>query len=343
MRIVCLSLISVLLGSVSMADEASVDQPAKVKSAVVKSADVIVAVGAPGKPEYESLFRDWATKWKTLAEQTEVSLTTIGLDGESNSQTDSQTDSELDDKNDRDRLLALLQQQAQTDDIPLWIIFIGHGTFAEDIANFNLRGPDLSAKQLNESIANINRPIVFVNTTSSSGPFIDRLSGERRVIVTATKSGEEENFARFAGRFSDAIQSLESDIDHDDEVSVLEAFLKASKQVGQDYVASDQLATEHALIDDNGDAKGTPATMFRGHRVDGESQDGSAIDGLLASQITIFRSDSAAAPLSAEKMKRRSELESEHEALRQRRSELSDAEYDAALLPIMLEIADLYQ
>ena len=302
----------------------SADETAKV-------ADVVVVVGAPGKSEYETLFREWASRWQALEQESEIELTMIGLDADQSRSTD------------RERFLTAVSKQANASEIPLWMILIGHGTYAEDVAKFNLRGPDLSATELAGAISEFKRPIVLVNGSSSSGPFVDRLSGNSRVIVTATKSGTEENFARFAGKFAGSIRSPESDIDHDDEVSVLEAFLRASKEVEQEYLASDRLATEHAVIDDNADQRGTPAKLFRGHRVDGESEDGGQIDGELARQITILRLPAAGKPLSPEQMARRAELEQQHEKLRKQRNTMIDEAYDEALLPIMLELAKLYQ
>ena len=107
---------------------------------------------------------------------------------------------------------------------------------------------------------------MIVNCASASGPFVNRLSGENRIVVTATKSGTEHNYARFGEYFARAIASPDSDLDHDDEVSVHEAFLRASAEVRQFYETEDRILTEHALIDDNGDGKGTPASMFRGMR-----------------------------------------------------------------------------
>ena len=49
------------------------------------------------------------------------------------------------------------------------------------------------------------------------------------VVLTATKSGDEINFARLGDYLSQAILDLSSDLDKDSQVSLLEAFLKASR------------------------------------------------------------------------------------------------------------------
>ena len=51
------------------------------------------------------------------------------------------------------------------------------------------------------------------------------------------------------------------------------------------YETENRLATEHALIDDNGDSKGTPATFFRGIRPIKRAKDNAAVDGRLAARL----------------------------------------------------------
>ena len=158
------------------------------------------------------------------------------------------------------------KSSAEQQTSPLWIVLLGHGTFTRGVAKFNLRGPDVSAEELAEWLQPHTRPVVVVNCASASGPFVNRLSGKNRIVVTATKSGTEQNFARFGKYFAQAIAAPDSDLDHDDEVSVHEAFLRAAADVREFYEAESRIATEHALIDDNGDGRGTPSTMFRGTR-----------------------------------------------------------------------------
>ena len=60
---------------------------------------------------------------------------------------------------------------------PLWLVLIGHGTFDGHTAKFNLRGPDVSATDLAEWLAEMKRPLAVINCASSSSPFINRLAG----------------------------------------------------------------------------------------------------------------------------------------------------------------------
>jgi len=57
--------------------------------------------------------------------------------------------------------------------------------------------------------------------------------------------------------FADAINNPEADLDKDGQVSLLEAFLTASRQASEFYKINGRLVTEHALLDDNGDSFGT--------------------------------------------------------------------------------------
>ena len=68
------------------------------------------------------------------------------------------------------------------------------------------------------------RRVVFVNTASASGPFIEALSGPGRTIVTATRNGAKSFATIFGGYFVDALASDAADADKNRKVSVLEAF-----------------------------------------------------------------------------------------------------------------------
>ena len=96
-----------------------------------------------------------------------------------------------------------------------------------------------------------------MNTSSASGPFVEELSGPGRTIVTATRNGAEQYATLFGGYFVEALTSEAADADKNKRVSVLEAFLFAKAEVAQAYEREGLLATEHALLDDNGDKEGS--------------------------------------------------------------------------------------
>jgi hypothetical protein len=221
------------------------------------------------------------------------------------------------------------------------LILIGHGTFDGKTAKFNLRGPDVTAAELAGWLRPFERPLAIVNCASASGPFLNELSGANRIVVTATKSGHEHNFAHFGDYISSAIADPAADLDKDDQTSLLEAFLAAAARVADFYKEDARLATEHALIDDNGDRLGTPADWFRGVRAVKTAKDGAAPDGLRAAQLQLVRS-AGEQELPAEARKRRDELERQIAELRRHKQEMSEDEYFAQLEPLALEMARLY-
>ena len=79
------------------------------------------------------------------------------------------------------------------------------------------------------------KQIVFVNTSSASGPFVEALSGPGRTIVTATRNGAEQYATLFGGPFVEALTSEAADADKNRRISVLEAFQFAKAEVERAY------------------------------------------------------------------------------------------------------------
>ena len=289
---------------------------------------VIVVVGAPGAPEYGALFDEWANEWREAAKKATADFQLIGGD-------------EAAKPNDRDRLKELLANSAAEDAAPLWLVFIGHGTFDGHVAKFNVRGPDLSADELAAWLAPIKRPIAVIQCASASAPFINRLAGKDRVVITATKSGDEQNFARFGQYIAASIADLRADLDKDGQVSLLEAYLTACRQLDEFYSQEARLATEHALLDDNGDGLGTPAAWFRGLRATQRAKDDASLDGTRAHQFHLVASDRER-QLPADALRRRDELELKVAALREEKGQLKKDDYYARLEGLMLKLAKLY-
>lgn len=295
--------------------------------------DVILVVGAEGEPEYGKVFSGWADRWEQAARQAGGKITRIG----------DKVPEDPAGSSDRDRLQSVLAAVDPAVSQPVWIVLMGHGTFTQNVAKFNLRGPDLSAADLSGWLQGVTRPVVVINTFSASGPFINSLSHPNRVIVSATQSGIEQNYARLGEYLSQAILDPAADIDHDGEVSILEAFLAGAAKVRAFYEGSGRLLTENALIDDNADGLGTPATAFRGVRPVAKADDPTrSLDGRLAAKITMSP-ESVRLPFTVEELAEREVLEGELERLRASRSELAEADYQAAVLPLFIRLAKLYQ
>ncbi len=141
----------------------------------------------------------------------------------------------------------------------LHVVLIGHGSFDGVDAKFNLVGPDLEAGEWDRWLGALPGRLVFVNTSSASFPFVRRLSAPGRTIVTATQSAAQRYDTVFPQFFVDSLTDAAADEDRDGGVSVLEAFEFASFGVRQWYRQRGRLATERALIDDNGDGRGREA------------------------------------------------------------------------------------
>lgn len=298
---------------------------------------VIVVVGAAGMPEYLEQFAQWSDLWRQACAQGGARFHSIGLNGGSHP---------IATRSDRLHLKELLAAESQGDG-PLWLVLIGHGTYDGRTARFNLRGPDLTTDDLVEWLAPIQRPVALINTASASAPFLTALSASGRVIVTATQSGFEQNYTRFGRYLAEAIAEPSADLDKDGQVSLLEAFLTASHRTQAFYQEQGWLATEHSLLDDNGDGLGTPADWFRGIRpvrkaAERANHDLPLLDGYRAHQLHLIRSETEAAMPPALRDER-DRLELEVMRLRDAKSDLSEAEYYTELETLLREIAQIYE
>ena len=208
---------------------------------------LLVVVGLAGDPEQGELFRKWAADLAAASERLGVAREQIVQVGGENAAT----------REGIQKAFATLAGRATTDDMVMVVLF-GHGTFDGRAAKFNLSGPDLVAADFAPLLASLpSKHVVFVNTASASGPFIEALAKPGRTIITATRSGSEQFATLFGGYFVDALTADTADTDKNRRISVLEAFEHARGEVARAYEREGLLATEHALIDDAGKAAGT--------------------------------------------------------------------------------------
>lgn len=284
---------------------------------------VIVVSGAPGEDEFGKVFVEAAANWRRTAETAGVHFVEIGVTNQPAT-------------NDLGLLTGAIT--AAPTNSELWIVLIGHGTFDGRDAKFNLRGPDLSAAALSNLLAGTQRPVAIIHAGSSSAPFIKSLSGRNRVVVTATRSGSEENYARFNRFVSEAIADRTADLDKDGQTSLLEAFLMASRRVEEFYKAEGRLATEHALIDDNGDGFGTQADWFRGIHAVKKAAGKAALDGMRAHQWHLVRSTQDL-KLTPEQRRQRDALELEIGRLREQKASMSEDAYYNQLEALLTKFA----
>jgi hypothetical protein len=290
---------------------------------------VIVVVGAEGEQEFGEAFRKAASDWESAAKLGGAALTSIGLEPPSG-------------ETDRERLKSVIAAAASAEPEAVWLVLIGHGTFDGKSARFNMRGADVSAAELAEWITPIKARVAILHCFSASGPFLAATSAANRVVVTATRSGHEYNYSRLGEHLAAAIRDPAADLDKDEQVSLLEAWLFASSRLAQFYAGEGRLATEHSLLDDNGDKLGTPAEWFKGTRVVKTAKEGLSPDGLAAGQMHLILNPAQLA-LSPEARARRDEIERQLAQLRLRKADLPESDYLKAIEPLLLELARLHE
>ena len=225
--------------------------------AFAQGSHVLVIVGLGGDHENAERFHRWASAIVDAAKDRYAlspdSIVYLGEDPER----DKARISGRSTRDAVDAAVARLAAQARPGD-RVFIVLIGHGASATGEARFNLPGPDLLAPDFARLAGRFAaQQVVFVNTASASGGFVAALSGKDRVVITATRTEGERNQTRFGEFFAEALSSDDADMDKDGRVSMLEAFTWARRRVAESYERDGQLLTEHAMLDDDGDGKGT--------------------------------------------------------------------------------------
>jgi len=285
--------------------------------------EVLIVVGAEGQEEYGQAFMENLAQWKVAAAKGKANATFI-------------------DEHDENALASIenyFEESPKDLAVPLWVILIGHGTYNRRQAYFNLAGPDLSAEDLKKCLEPFKRPLIVINTASSSGAFLPVLSEKNRITVTATKSGTEVNYASFGNYLAESLLNPEADFNNDGENSVFEIFQYAARQTAEYYEQEGRIQTETPLIDDNGDGRGTSLKDFDAIREGGTSK--REPDGSFAKRWALVLSPEEQA-IPPEVRQQRNVLEAQIDELRNRRNDLDKEGYYAELEGLALKIADLY-
>ncbi len=297
-------------------------------AAAPDASDLVVITGLGGEPRFDQRFHAWAAALMDAAAAgglDEASI--VYLAG------DPARDPRARGRSSRDNVVSTLADLAATPaDDPLFVVVIGHGSYRDGVSKVNLPGPDMTAADFAAALESFgDRPIVFANLTSASGELIRELSAPGRVVITATRSGSERNASVFAGFFAAAFVGDAADVDHDDRLSVLEAFTYARGEVERAYGRDGKLQTEHALLDDNGDGVGSAEPGI------------DAADGALAAALTLAgaRVPAVAAgdPERARLHQRKADLVGSVADLRRRKVELDKDDYESQLEALLIQLA----
>jgi len=285
----------------------------------------VIINGAGGEPAYAKQFEEWTSQLSSVLTER------FGFDSK---QIKVLTEKPVDPSVSRataeevKRTFAVLKSQLDANNI-LFVFLIGHGSFDGKESKFNLVGPDLSASEYNVLLSSLpTRRVVVFNMASASGEFVKSLAAKGRIVITATRNGQETNATRFTGFLIAALNAPDADTDQDGHTSVLEAFTYANRLTAEFYKRAGRLATEHALLEDNGDGVGHEKVE--------------AGEGLLARATyldSLSGDDAAATAATGRLIKERSRLEGEIEQWIAHKASVPETEYEATLERLFIELA----
>jgi hypothetical protein len=283
----------------------------------------LILSGASGGSKYAEQMREWRTTLSAaLVDRYGFTSGKVRMFSDETDKTGPQATAE----NVR-RAIGELRKEMTRSDL-LLIILLGHGTYDGDTAKFNLVGPDLTASDWASLLNGVPGRLVIVNTTEASFPFLERLSGANRVVITATDSAAQKYATVFPEYFSKAMSEASSDLDKNGRTSIFEVFEATSTAVKQHYEQRGQLTTERPIMDDNGDGVGREA-------------EAPGPDGALARLLYLDAETPAAAndPELAGLLRRRRELEGDAEALKLKKGTMPAPAWEAEYEKLMIELA----
>jgi hypothetical protein len=290
---------------------------------------LLIVVGLAGDPEHGKTFHAWGNKLVEASERLGVAPERLVYLVDQPAPDDKRVSGRAT-REEVTKALEGFAKQAMPDDVVI-VTLIGHGSFDGRSPKFNMPGPDMGPAEFGALLGKLQaKQVVFVDTSSSSGPFVEELSRPGRTIVTATRNGAEQFATLFGGFFVDALTSETADADKNKRVSVLEAFLFAKAEVERAYKREGLLQTEHALLDDDGDKEGsqTPAATGKDGKISSVLSLGSTADENLPT-------DPALRTLYLE----RRELERRVEQLRLLKESMPPARYTSELEKLVTAVA----
>ncbi len=296
---------------------------------------IIIVAGASGEPKYATTFHAAATAFADALVNTHgVAADHVIYLAENPARDPGRIDGKST-KSELGQTILRVAEKARADDRVL-LVLLGHGSHAGADSRLNLPGPDVTAAELAVMLQPLKAmQVAIVNTASASGDFLPILSGKNRVVITATKSSYERNETLFPQYFVNAFTTPGADTDKDERVSLLEAFVYAKREVARAYETDTRLPTEHAMLDDDGDRRGS---------AEPNPQTG---DGAVARRFIVGATRTARAAATANApatlVSRKSELEAQVDSLRRRKDSMAAEEYEQQLEKLLVDLARVSQ
>lgn len=285
-----------------------------------ETSHLLVIAGLGGEPRFRDMFHEQAV---SLASAAETRLGLASDDVHCLTEKPDREPSTIDARSTLENVSAAfdrMKSRLRPGD-RVFVLLIGHGSFRSGEARFNLPGPDLTPGELARLLGPFeSHDLAVVIASSASGAFAEPLAGPRRVVVTATKSGQERNETVFGQHFVDALTGEGADVDKDGRVSILEAFEYAQREVERFYEGENRLQTEHPRLEDESQLARRAVLSGPGLGAGGDPDEAT---------------DPALAPLYAD----RRALEDRIEDLRTRKADLSPDAYQDQLEALLVELA----
>ena len=146
-----------------------------------------------------------------------------------------------------------LQSRVQSGDRFL-LFMVGHATKTARGLKFNSPGRDVSDIECAALIEQIPaEQMILILGFPYSARVVSQVSREGRTIITACSPREGYMRSGFGNIFIDAFSDRTADVDDNEAISLLEAFLYTQKRVKTWYESDGSVQSEHPHLDDNGD------------------------------------------------------------------------------------------
>lgn len=262
----------------------------------------LITGGLGGEPDYEQRFAGYVSDLEKISRNMAGDAShVIALSGKAAT---------------KDAIQAAFEKLSQrvTPADALAVFLVGHGSYDGTVYKFNIPGPDLTSDDLRSLLDKVKagRQLLVV-ATSASGPCTN-LAGDRRVVVTATRTGTERNAVVFGRYWVEALRDPAADTDKNESISAQEAFRYAEEKVKRFYTDQKRLATEHPKL-----------------------------EGKLANSFILARLGGSAAaatdPARRALLVQREQIEQQIDALKYKRSAVPAAEYKKELERLLLDLA----